>query len=113
MTIYPDLMMKIIPDEEIVSTRFLYYQLRSPKFRKIITDSAHGANPTMKKINQKDVQNFKIEYPSLSEQVIIVKKLDALSTEIKKMKAIYQKKIDNLDELKKSVLQKAFKGELT
>ena len=33
--------------------------------------------------------------------------------ETKKLEAIYQKKIDDLEELKKSVLQKVFNGELT
>ena len=76
-------------------------------------DSAHGANPTMKKINKQDVQNFKIRYPSLKAQQAIVKKLDALSAETKKLEAIYQQKIEDLEELKKSILQKAFNGELT
>ncbi len=33
--------------------------------------------------------------------------------ETQKLEAIYQQKLINLEELKKSVLQKAFKGELT
>ena len=47
------------------------------------------------------------------EQQFIVTKLDALSAQTKKLIDIYQKKIANLDELKKSLLQKAFTGELT
>ena len=35
-----------------------------------------------------------------------------LSTEIKKLEAIYQQKLNDMDELKKSVRQKAFEGEL-
>ena len=33
--------------------------------------------------------------------------------ETKRLEAIYQRKIEDLEELKKSVLQKAFNGELT
>ena len=33
--------------------------------------------------------------------------------ETKKLEVIYQKKIEDLEELKKSVLQKAFSGQLT
>ena len=47
-----------------------------------------------------------------NEQQTIVQKLDALSTQTKKLEAIYQQKIKDLEELKKSVLQKAFSGEL-
>jgi hypothetical protein len=36
----------------------------------------------------------------------------ALSAETKKLEAIYQQKINDLEELKKSVLQKAFSGAL-
>jgi type I restriction enzyme S subunit len=35
-----------------------------------------------------------------------------ISTETKKLEARYQQKLNDLDELKKSVLQKAFNGEL-
>ncbi len=53
-----------------------------------------------------------LNIPPLKEQQTIVAKLDALSTETKKLEAIYQQKINDLEELKKSVLQKAFSGEL-
>jgi type I restriction enzyme S subunit len=49
---------------------------------------------------------------SLEEQQQIVKKLNSLSAKTKKLEAIYQKKLDNLEELKKSILDKAFKGGL-
>jgi len=57
--------------------------------------------------------DFTICFPkSLKEQQTIVQKLDALSIETKKLEAIYQQKIADLEELKKSVLQKAFSGGL-
>ncbi|MDO8748792.1 MAG: restriction endonuclease subunit S [Candidatus Omnitrophota bacterium] len=49
---------------------------------------------------------------SLHDQKSIVSKLDALSTETKKLEAIYRQKLVDLDELKKSVLQKAFNGDI-
>jgi len=49
---------------------------------------------------------------SLKTQQAIVQKLDALNAEAKKLESIYQQKINDLEELKKSVLQKAFAGEL-
>ena len=50
--------------------------------------------------------------PILKDQQTIVRQLDALRTETQKLEAIYQKKIEDLEELKKSILQKAFAGEL-
>jgi len=58
------------------------------------------------------LKNVNIPLPPLPEQKRIVSKLDALSAETKKLEAIYQQKLADLDELKKSILQKAFAGEL-
>ena len=49
---------------------------------------------------------------TLIDQLSIVTKLNALSAESKKLEVIYQQKLNNLEELKKSMLQKAFNGEL-
>ena len=54
-----------------------------------------------------------IPFPkSLKVQQTIVRQLDALRAETQKLEAVYQKKIADLEELKKSILQKAFAGEL-
>jgi len=64
-------------------------------------------------LNKEKLKSLSIIVPSLPEQKQIVKKLDALQTQTKKLETLYQQKINNLVELKKSVLQKAFAGELT
>lgn len=58
------------------------------------------------------IKNIPISLPSLNVQQTIVQKLDALSAETKKLEVIYQQKINDLEELKKSILHKAFSGEL-
>ncbi len=55
---------------------------------------------------------FIIPVPPLPEQHRIVVKLDALSKETKRLEEIYQAKLKALDELKESILDKAFNGEL-
>ena len=42
----------------------------------------------------------------LKKQQTIVQKLDALSAQTKKLEAIYQQQLNDLDELKKAILQK-------
>jgi type I restriction enzyme S subunit len=64
-------------------------------------------------INTSIIKDLIIPVPDLETQKSIVKKLNSLSIEIKKLETIYQQKLDDLDELKKSILQKAFNGELT
>ena len=65
-----------------------------------------------KNLSLKKIKNIPIFLPPLKTQQTIVKKLDALSAETKKLETIYQQKIVDLEELKKAILQKAFNGEL-
>ena len=70
-----------------------------------------GANTKFLKLGM--IKDILLNYPkSIDEQKQIVQKLDALSAKTKKLEVIYQQKIDNLTELKKSILQKAFSGQL-
>ena len=57
-------------------------------------------------------ENELFPFPSLAKQKSIVARLDALSAETKKLEAIYRQKLADLEELKKSVLKRAFSGEL-
>ena len=63
-------------------------------------------------IYYKNLKNLILPIPSLPTQKQIVKKLDELSAQTKKLEKVYQQKIDDLEELKKSILKKAFDGEL-
>ena len=65
-----------------------------------------------KNLSLEKIKNIPIFLPTIKEQNTIVQKLDALSTETKKLEAVYLQKINDLEELKKSVLQKAFAGQL-
>jgi type I restriction enzyme S subunit len=97
-----------VNEESRVLYRYLYFQLlRSLKEFK---EKSVGAGTKFLKIGT--IQDMEIPLPLLKDQQQIVTKLDALSVETKKLEAIYQKKLTNLEELKKSILQKAFNGEL-
>lgn len=102
--------MRIIPNRKITLPKFLNYILQSPLVYSDIIFKAKGVG--MPFISKKDLIEIMVSYPSLSQQKTIVQKLEALSAETKKLEAIYQQKINDLEELKKSVLQKAFNGEL-
>jgi type I restriction enzyme S subunit len=58
------------------------------------------------------IKEYNLPLPSLEQQEIIVQKLTELKNETKKLESIYNQKINDLEELKKSVLQKAFSGKL-
>ena len=90
---------------------FLFHWLIAKETMTKINATWTGAR--MPRANMNVVLEFKIPVPPLKEQQIIVQKLDALKIETKKLENIYQQKINDLEELKKSILQKAFSGELT
>jgi type I restriction enzyme, S subunit len=94
--------------ENKVLYRYLYFQLLNSlkEFKK----ESVGTNTRFLKLGM--IQDMQIALPSITDQKTIVRKLDALSAETKKLEAIYQQKIEDLEELKNSVLQKAFNGEL-
>ncbi len=64
-------------------------------------------------ISGKQIQNFKFFKPPLSEQIFISDNLEKLRSQTQRLKAIYQQKLTALNELKQSILHKAFTGELT
>lgn len=101
----------IRPKKEIFDSKFLAMFLLQPKMQAKLL--AHSRGATVQHVNMKDIRALNIEMiPLLTEQNEIVKKLDFLSAETKKLEKIYVQKLADLDELKKSVLQKAFAGEL-
>ena len=53
-----------------------------------------------------------VPFIPVNEQKMIIDRIDAVRIETQNLEAVYQKKIDDLEELKKSILQKAFAGEL-
>lgn len=111
-TIYPDLIMRMSPDPDRAETKFLYYALRTPTLREVISGRATGANPTMRKINKSAVQTLPLRVPAIRTQKDIVQKLDALAAKTRRLEAVYQRKLDALAELKQSLLQRAFAGVL-
>ncbi len=93
-----------------VAREFLFYWLIAGSTVKKIDATWTGAR--MPRANMNQVLEFDIAFPPLQAQQTIVCQLDALRTETQKLEAVYQQKIANLEELKKSILQKAFNGEL-
>lgn len=96
-------------DFDSVNPEFLKYVLTAfvENIKKLSKGSAYSA------LTIEKIEKHKIFIPrSLLDQKTIVKKLDALSGETKKLEVIFRRKIADLDELKKSVLKSAFAGEL-
>lgn len=86
---------------------FLTYMLNLKNLRSY---ARQAAQPVISNSSLKDVV---LAFPkSLTEQKNIVKKFDELSEQTKKLEEVYKKKLADFEELKKSVLNKAFTEEL-
>ena len=66
----------------------------------------------IKRIILKTIKQAEIPLPDLNIQQQIVEQLDDLYEKTQSLESNYQQELDALDELKKSILQKAFNGEL-
>jgi type I restriction enzyme S subunit len=101
----------IRPKKEILDSKFLNLLLTSRPYKdQLLFTGEQGA--TRQAITKAQIESFRISIPTLKQQQTIVRQLDALRAETQKLEAVYQKKITDLEELKKSILQKAFSGEL-
>jgi type I restriction enzyme S subunit len=100
----------IKPKPDKLNNHYLKYYLNSPIIKAFAKKSISSSG--VPNLNVKEVREFPIKCPSISIQKKIINEIETLSAETKKLEAIYQQKINDLEELKKSVLQKAFSGEL-
>lgn len=95
----------LIPKTEIIDIEFLMYAIKNLDILRTGSSIPQLTVPMIK--------GYSIPVPSKEEQKEIVECLNQLETELEDYKAILEKKLDELQDLKKSILQKAFAGELT
>jgi type I restriction enzyme S subunit len=93
-------------DEKQVLNDYLYHFYSACEWK-----STNGA--TISRLYNDNLRQIDISFPSSKEkQQLIIYKIDSLITESRQLASIYQQKITALEELKKSILKKAFRGEL-
>ncbi|MDZ7753420.1 MAG: restriction endonuclease subunit S [Gammaproteobacteria bacterium] len=90
---------------------FLAHLLRSVGYRKELERLSSGA--TMLNLSNKALSNLRVSMPGIREQKNAVEQVSDLSAQCQAVESIYQQKLTALAELKQSLLQKAFSGELT
>lgn len=102
---------RIRPNKNIINYFFLKHFLNSQNAVQQLTDDIKGA--TRPRVNIAEVRNLKLSVPSIQQQHQITEIIDNIEGDINNIIKQYEKNISNLEELKKSILQKAFAGELT
>jgi len=97
----------ILKFENMATQRFVEFYLTSITLDEYIRGAAQP------KLTQKALNSIPIPIPKLVDgQAMIVKRIESLRDETKRLESIYRRKLDALEELKKSLLHRAFNGEL-
>jgi type I restriction enzyme S subunit len=98
------------PNDQI-NSYYLKYLLSSKFYQELMIAQAGGA--TIKHIYITRVDKMLVPVPPISIQHDANNKVNKIREKTKALEKIYQNKLNDLEELKKSILQKAFNGELT
>ncbi|MDH4481260.1 MAG: restriction endonuclease subunit S [Rhodoferax sp.] len=93
-----------------VSSEWLYYLLMSPQVFKQANEGATGT--AQKTVSLKVLRGYKVPKVPMETQLSTVAKLDSLFEETQRLESTYQQKLTALEELKKSLLYRAFSGNL-
>ena len=96
------------PKENIVKN-WIHYIFKTLRYRLYISEQAKGTN--IKNIKNEYLENFSIPLPPLEEQQEIVRVLDEVLENENKVKELLELE-ERIEILEKSILHKAFKGEL-
>jgi type I restriction enzyme S subunit len=96
---------------KVINQDFGYYLLISNYVQRQIQAKTYGT--ALMQINIGDLRKISAPFPPINEQLGLVRHLDILRAYTRKLETIYIKKIEDLEELKQSILQKAFAGRLT
>jgi type I restriction enzyme, S subunit len=101
----------IFPDGSKALSEFMFYQALSAQFRSQLNELAGGT--TVPIVNKSRFNSIKIALPPLGTQEQQVSKLREIDVETKSLRKIYRTKLTDIADLRQSLLQKAFAGELT
>lgn len=98
----------LFPKNKLMHPKFNYYLCLNIDFASL------DKGTTIPSLVKSDLIQIEVSYPKLLEtQQQIVTQLDQLQEQTNLLVTKYQQKLANLEELKKSILEKAFKGELS
>ncbi|PGL38895.1 restriction endonuclease [Bacillus cereus] len=95
-----------------VDERYIYFLLRSEKFRKQAKAVMSGA-VGQQRVPKKFLETYPLALPPLNEQKRIVEKVDYLFKKIEEAKQLVEETKETFELRRASILDKAFRGELS
>ena len=118
-TILPNLKYKAIakadcfcvrPKEKFIDKQFLTFVLSSIRTQKILVLAVHGA--TRPRINTTQLKSFSFPLPSLEIQTQIVAEIEKRMVAADALEASLKSQVINAENLRQSILKRAFEGKL-
>jgi len=106
---FPDSVIGVVVNPEITTIPYVEFLLQS--FKAVL--QAKGKGSAQDNINMGTFEKLHFPFPNINKQNKIVNSLNELMISVQQLETIYQEKLSSIAELKKSILQKAFSGELT
>ncbi|MBE7535375.1 MAG: restriction endonuclease subunit S [Anaerolineales bacterium] len=94
------------PSKHLLNT-FIKYWMESRNFQESLRAFSQGA-AIQNVASVKILKEISVPFPPLGEQRRIVQRLDELSKETRRLEAAYRQKMEDVEELRKSVLKEAF-----
>ena len=100
----------IVFEDSVVTKEFGYYLMCSDAVQSQIKEKTYGT--ALMQINIGDLRKLKLPIPPLKRQTALEAKFGELFSDTERLGSIYKSKITALEELKKSLLYRAFNGDL-
>ena len=99
------------PNPEVLNPYFLSYQAGS-RYGKAYFLSCSKQTTNLASINSTQLKNFPVLIPSIAEQEMIIKLINSFLEKELHAKEVAEAVLDQIDLMKKSILARAFRGEL-
>ncbi len=104
-------LMKAVPNEDVLTKDYLFWFLQSPSIQNYVIGISQRA-AGQSGVNKKALEKYLIPVPSKTMQNDIVDKVGQLVSKSRDLEAEVTAEIASLNQLKASILDSAFKGEL-
>jgi type I restriction enzyme S subunit len=101
----------LIKSSENYRPKFILYFFKSLIAEKYVSENSSGSAQGFVSLGK--LRTFPIPFTNIENQKKIESTLESLNDAVNSTITNYQRKLNNLEDLKKSILQKAFAGELT
>ena len=105
---FPDSVIGMVPKPNESTPYYVEYMLRY--FAKDL--KLQGKGSAQDNINLATFENAQFPFPTFARQIAVVEKLDGLAAQVDSLRSNYSRTLDDIANLRQSLLQKAFSGQL-